>query len=388
MDISAARTIDTIPSTIWPDDLGREVYGVFGFPLDVIDMASVVRRIESADNTSSPFLISTANLNYLVNSQSNFEFRNSLLESDLCTADGMPIVWIPRLLGVPIDERIAGSDIIKALKTSSDPSRRLKVFFFGGPEGVGDAACKNINATAKNMACVGSYFPGYKTVDELSADAIIDRINSSGADFLVVCLGSQKGQAWLQRNHDRIQIPIRVHLGAAVKYEAGIIKRAPLSLQKRGLEWLWRIKEEPNLFGRYLVDGLLLIRLFFSRVIPLYIFDRWSRLRFDRKIQNLFVARSEDEEAITLRLTGAATARHVNDALPYFQEALIAEKPILINFADIGRIDARFIGLLLMLRKQLNKRQLSLRFGEVPLRIRTIFQLSGFGFLLRSEPEM
>jgi N-acetylglucosaminyldiphosphoundecaprenol N-acetyl-beta-D-mannosaminyltransferase len=264
----------------------------------------------------------------------------------------------------------------------------LKVFFFGAPEGVADAACQNINATAKNMTCVGAYYPGYATVDELSTNAVIDRINSSGADLLVACLGSQKGQTWLQRNHDRLQIPIRIHLGAAVKYEAGVIKRAPVSLQRRGFEWLWRIKEEPNLFGRYLKDGLVLLQVLFSRIVPLYLFDRLDRQRFRRKMQNLLVARSEDDATITLHLAGAAIARHVNDALPHFQEALLAEKPIIINFADIKLIDARFIGLLLMLRKQLNKRQLPLRFGEVPLRIKTIFQLSGFGFLLRTEPEM
>ena len=102
---------------VWPDDLTREVYGVLGFPLDVVDMATVLRRIRNADENAAHFLISTTNLNYLVISRRDTEFRKSLLSSDLCTADGMPIVWIPRLLGVPINERIAGSDIIDALKS-------------------------------------------------------------------------------------------------------------------------------------------------------------------------------------------------------------------------------------------------------------------------------
>src|ERR1035437_9862732 len=125
-----------------PDDLTREVYGVLGIPVDVIDMITFLRKIDTAATNLAPFLISTANLNFLVTSRSDAEFRESLLLSDLCTADGMPIVWIARLLGVPIKERIAGSDIFESLKSMQDRTRRLKVFLFGGSEGVAAAACK------------------------------------------------------------------------------------------------------------------------------------------------------------------------------------------------------------------------------------------------------
>src|ERR1700690_1454913 len=99
-----------VTNPIRPDDLTREVYRVLGIPVDVIEMATVLRRIETAASSSAPFLISTAKLNFLVTSRSDAEFRESLLRSDLCTADGMPIVWIARLLGVPLRYRIAGAD--------------------------------------------------------------------------------------------------------------------------------------------------------------------------------------------------------------------------------------------------------------------------------------
>jgi N-acetylglucosaminyldiphosphoundecaprenol N-acetyl-beta-D-mannosaminyltransferase len=369
---------------IWPDDLTREVYGVLGFPLDVVDMATVLRRIRNADDHAERFLISTANLNYLVISRRDTEFRKSLLFSDLCTADGMPIVWIPRLLGVPISDRIAGSDIIDALKSSQDSSSRLKIFLFGGPEGVSDAACQHINATADNMTCVGSYYPGYATIDELSDESIIDMINSSKADLLVACLGARKGQRWLQQNHDRLQIPIRVHLGAAVKYEAGTIKRAPVFMQRWGLEWLWRIKEEPHLSSRYFMDGMVLLHLLLTRIMPLVFLARWHQLTRGRNEQDLMVMCSEHENSVTLSLCGPATARHVSNAIPHFQEALNADKPIIINFTDTDLIDARFIGLLLMLQKQLKKRDLPLALKGVPSRIERILRLNGFGFLLRA----
>src|SRR5664280_1476218 len=230
--------IDTVGNSIRPDDLAREVYGVLGIPVDVIDMPAVLRKIEVATAGNSPFLLSTPNLNFLVTSRLDPEFRESLLISDLCPADGMPIVWLARLLGVPIKERIAGSDIFETLKSARYATQRLSVFLFGGAEGVAAVACSKLNAEPGGMTCVGSFYPGFCTVDEMSTNPIIDSVNSSDADFLVAALGAKKGQAWLLRNHDRLQIPVRVHLGAAINFQAGTIKRAPEHMRKSGLEWL------------------------------------------------------------------------------------------------------------------------------------------------------
>ena len=247
-------------------ELAREVYWVLGIPIDAVDMKTVLRKIEVAVANSTPFLLSTANLNFLVTSKSDAEFRSSLLLSDLCTADGMPVVWVARLLGIPIQGRLAGADIFEALK-STKCSARLKMFLFGGAEGVAATACKKLNSESIGVACVGSYYPGFGAVDEISSDATIRLINASNADFLAVALGAKKGQAWLLKNHDRIQIPIRAHLGATINFQAGTVRRAPQYLQKCGLEWLWRIKEEPELWSRYWSDGMVFLRLLLTQVI-------------------------------------------------------------------------------------------------------------------------
>jgi N-acetylglucosaminyldiphosphoundecaprenol N-acetyl-beta-D-mannosaminyltransferase len=77
----------------------------------------------------------------------------------------MPIVWIARLLGIPVRERVAGSDIFEELKLSSDPSSKLKVFLFGGAEGVAESACKNLNSRSSGLTCVGSLSPGFASVE-------------------------------------------------------------------------------------------------------------------------------------------------------------------------------------------------------------------------------
>ena len=139
----------------------------------------------------------------------------------------MPIVWIARLIGVPVTQRVSGSDIFDALKSEERLARQLKVFLFGGPKGVAAAAARTLNSGPSGLRCVGAMEPGFGTVEQMSQDHIIEEVNASEADFLAVSLGAKKGQLWLHRNHHRLTIPVRSHLGAVINFQAGTVKRAP-----------------------------------------------------------------------------------------------------------------------------------------------------------------
>ena len=129
---------------------------------------------------------------------------------------------------------------------------------------------------------------------------IIDKVNASEADFLAVSLGARKGQLWLHRNHQRLTIPIRAHLGAVINFQAGTVKRAPTWLRAWGLEWLWRIKEEPHLWRRYAHDGWVLLRLIFTRVLPLAVANRWSRFKSQRWPQDLLIRTTHNHDSVTI----------------------------------------------------------------------------------------
>jgi len=363
------------------DDLLREVYGVLGVPLDVTDMAAVLEKTNSAVASRSIFFISTLNLNYLVTSQSDPGFRESLLLSDLCSADGMPVVWAARLLGVPIKDRIAGSDMFDALRLARR-SVPLKVFLFGSGQGVAAAACEKINAEPGGVVCVGSYYPGFGSIDDMSADAIIDLINRSKADFLAVALGAKKGQAWLLKNYTRMQIPVRAHLGATIGFQAGAVKRAPRWMQRLGIEWFWRILEEPQLWRRYFSDGLVLARLLLTRVLPLMALRAWHAFRYRHEKGIFVIERAEDDKSVILSPQGLADAKNINVAVSSFRAAVTANKHVVINFAGTRLIDTRFLGLLVMLDKQLKGRGFRLTFTNIPPHIRRLFRLNGFEFLL------
>jgi len=354
-------------------------------PIDAINMAAVLRRIDAAAASRAAFLISTPNLNFLVNSRSDPQFRESLLDSDLCPADGMPIVWIARLAGIPIRNRIAGSDIFDALKADRSSARPLKIFLFGGADGVAAAAARALNVRPGGLICVGSLYPGFGTVEEMSRDDTIRQINSSDADFLVASLGARKGQQWLQRNHDRLRIPVRAHLGAAINFQAGTIRRAPLMMRKFGLEWLWRIKEEPYLWRRYWNDGLVLLWLLLTCVLPLAIWTGWLRLKYARTGRDLVVNQTHGQESITVSLSGFATARHVDKIISAFKGAVATKQRITLDFSGTHAVDARFLGLLLMLRKKLKGSGANLIFSGMSPRLERLFRLNGLEFLLSSD---
>jgi N-acetylglucosaminyldiphosphoundecaprenol N-acetyl-beta-D-mannosaminyltransferase len=368
-----------IASFALPDDLSREVYSILGMPVDAIGMDAVLRRIRSAAAARTPFLISTPNLNFLVISQLDRDFKESLILSDLCTADGVPIIWIAWLAGIPIKNRIAGSDIFDALKVEHSTAHPLKTFLFGGPDGVAAAASRALNGQPSGLYCMGWLYPGFGSAEEMSRDDIIEDINSSGADFLVASLGAQKGQLWLQRNHHRLLIPVRAHLGASLNFQAGTVRRAPTFIRKLGLEWLWRIKEEPYLWRRYWNDGRALLRLLFTHVLPLAFWTSWLQLRCECS-EDLIVTQVYGFETVTLSLSGRANARHVDKAIPAFREAIATKKQIALDFSNTRTIDARFLGLLLMLKKTLKNTGATPIFVGLSPGLKVIFRLNGLDF--------
>ena len=279
------------------DDLSRDVFGVLGLPIDVIDLESLLQKIDTAVSKKSPFLLSTPNVNFLMMSRSDACFRETLLMSDLCPVDGMPLVWISRLLGIPLQQRLSGSDIFDKLRSRA-VNQKLKVFLFGGAEGVAATLGEKLNDADGGLNCVGVLNPGFGSVEDMSSPAIVHNINASQADLLTVFLSARKAQHWLLENHNRLDIPVRVQLGTTVNLQAGLVRRAPPILRELGFEWLWRIKEEPYLWRRYTKDGISLISLFLTKVLILAFEERMLR----SSKQELQISRIEDSKALRLKL--------------------------------------------------------------------------------------
>ena len=327
-------------------DFQRDVFCLLGLPFDAVTLEGVVDEIQSSAKRRRSLFLSTPNVNYLIASLSDRELRDSVLQSDLSVADGMPVVWIARLLRMPIRERISGSSLFDRLRqVRGDP---MSVYIFGGADGVAEAACRRLNEASSGLNCVGSESPGFGSLDELSANAMIERINASQANFLLLSFSARKGQAWIQRNRSRLTVPVLCNLGATANFVAGSVGRAPAWMQRTGLEWLWRIKEEPQLWRRYFRDGIALIGLLATRVLPYACHLKRHRARAN----DVAAVRADSGEdgSFLIRLSGAWTHENMSPLRHCFSEAASAGKDVTLEMYGVTYVDAAFVALVLLLR--------------------------------------
>jgi N-acetylglucosaminyldiphosphoundecaprenol N-acetyl-beta-D-mannosaminyltransferase len=258
------------------------------------------------------------------------------------------------------------------------------VAFFGGAEGAAQRAAENIAKGASHVIGLVPVHPGFGTLGEMSSDDVIEKINASGADLLSVSLGAQKGQAWLLDNDAKIKVPVRMHLGATVNFQAGLIKRAPRLWQRFGAEWLWRIKEEPKLFRRYWNDGWMLSYLFVTKVLPLALSMRFNERRFgDRP---LHIDWFEQRDVVHIGFKGAALDRYLREMIAPLCDALSCGKHVVFDFCGVDTCDTRFMGMMLTLRVHLDRTGRALKVTSAKNRVRRQFAWNGFGFLIENEP--
>lgn len=351
-----------------------------GLPFDVVDTSSAISALKRAIKEERPFFISTPNLNFLIAAQTDKAFRESVINSDLSVADGMPLIWMARLLKIPLPERVAGSNLMEALFAEKNGSP-IRVYFFGGEPGAGEWACQVINQANAGIRAVGHFCPGFGTIEAMSIDDIIDEINRHEIDFLIVALGARKGQAWIEKNRHQLKAPVISHLGAVINFFAGTVKRAPVWMQRIGLEWLWRILEEPSLWKRYFFDGLRFVKLLVVNVIPYAVWIRFNQKKLN-ETRPVVINTEEDDHNIKIYLIGACIDKTIAELRPVFKECVAKKKNILIDLQAVPVIDGAFLGLCLLLYKHLNEQGCQLSFQNINQQNKRIFRWNLVHFLI------
>jgi N-acetylglucosaminyldiphosphoundecaprenol N-acetyl-beta-D-mannosaminyltransferase len=195
----------------------------------------------------------TPNADHSVMLQENDGLRRAYADADLVLADGMPVVLASRLLRRPLPERVAGSDLVPALLDAAHVDRPLRVYLFGGAPHVTKQAARNIETRWPAVRVVGtdSPPPGFER-DERQNRSILRRIAEVKPDVLIVGLGCPKQELWVYQHRDKIAARFALCVGATIDFLAGEKRRAPVWMQRLGLEWLHRLATEPRrLFRRY-----------------------------------------------------------------------------------------------------------------------------------------
>jgi N-acetylglucosaminyldiphosphoundecaprenol N-acetyl-beta-D-mannosaminyltransferase len=346
-------------------DFSRLVYCLMGIPVDAVSARQAIRKLQGAVRRQDRCFLSTPNLNFLIASLSDQNFRESVIRSDLSVADGMPLVWMARLLGLPVRERVAGSTLFENIGAADDV-KAMRVYFFGGPHGAAALAAEAVNSKSSGMHCVGHASPGFGSIEEMSDPATIDNINQRDPDFLVVALGAKKGQRWIEHNLTVLTARVISHLGAVINMAAGTITRAPLWMQRVGLEWVWRIKEEPALWKRYLGDGAVLTKLLVFNVLPSLYYERIYRRTIADWRATVRLEHSSDTCKVVL--DGQWNDSMLSPLREALAEATIQPCHITVDMSGVEYGDSAFIALLIILYgHQLRVRRQYVLTGVTPI---------------------
>lgn len=218
-------------------------------------------------------VVVTPNVDHLMKLQSDKEFYECYSKADWVLCDSKIVGICSRFLGTPIVEVIPGSSFLPAFYSYHSDNERIKIFLLGAGPGVAKQAMDNINKKTNRKIVIDSYSPtfGFEKNEEECLE-IIQLINRSEANVLVVGVGAPKQEKWIFRYKDKLPgVDIFLALGATLDFEAGNIKRAPIFFQKTYLEWLYRLLMEPKrLWKRYLVDDLPFFWLILKQKIGLY----------------------------------------------------------------------------------------------------------------------
>jgi N-acetylglucosaminyldiphosphoundecaprenol N-acetyl-beta-D-mannosaminyltransferase len=222
---------------------------ISGIDFDAVCRADAVAVCEQALRDNRPLTIGVVNAAKAVSMRDNELLASSVLESDLVLADGQSIVWASRLLGRPLPERVAGIDLFTDLLCSAD-SHGYRVYFLGATEDALERMLAGVMRAHPGLVVAG-YHNGYFDMDTEAA-SIAAQIRASRADMLFVGMTSPRKEIFLARHGDATGTIIRHGVGGSFDVLAGITKRAPRPVQRLGLEWLFRLLQEPTrLAGRY-----------------------------------------------------------------------------------------------------------------------------------------
>jgi len=237
--------------------------------VDAIACQELLAELAARVQRREPTTILFANVAKLVWARRQPALLQALAQADYVLADGQPLVWVARLLGLPLPERIAGVDLMEAMLAMA-AEKAWRVFFLGAPEAVLQQAIANLKARYPGLLVVGAqhgYLPAQET------EQMLARINQSAADLLLVGLDSPRKELWLTRYEEQLKVPVRQAVGGSFEIAAGRRRRAPAWVRRAGLEWLYRMLQDPiRLAPRYLytntVFALLLLQALLRRFWP------------------------------------------------------------------------------------------------------------------------
>ena len=320
---------------------------ILGVAFDNLTIDETVSLIEQMVLSRQSHYLVTANVDFLVQAMHDVELRRLLLNAHLVLCDGTPLLWVSRLLGNPLPERVAGADLTPLLIRMA-AQKGYRLFFLGGTPETSVKAVANLRAQYPDLIISGHYSPPFNPLLDMDHDEIARRIREAKPDFLLVSFGCPKAEKWLGMHYRSLGVPVAIGVGATIDFLAGQVKRAPRWMQRTGTEWIFRLAQEPRrLIRRYAAD----LWYFGAGVL-----GQWWRLRV--RHQKASVASCDSLLAEHPQWLQITPPSQLNLAVVR-RDAVLWEKAVkdgrhcVLNMRGVQSLDSSGIGLLIFLRKRL-----------------------------------
>jgi N-acetylglucosaminyldiphosphoundecaprenol N-acetyl-beta-D-mannosaminyltransferase len=309
---------------------------VLGAPIDDVTISEAVEQIaamvEVGRATGRVHQVATVNVDFLVNATHDPALLTILQRTDLAIPDGMPVVWGSRLIGAPLRERTAGADLVPALAARS-AGAGFSMALWGSAEGVAERAAELLRTAHPDLTIVGQAAPRVGSDGTMAEDEVA-ALREMQADIVCVALGHPKQERWIARYGREVGAPVYIGIGGTLDFLTGVTRRAPMWMQRAGLEWLHRAMSEPRrLAGRYARDLVVFL--------PALARQAWRGRR--REAGQLPMASGPSGSAGRLRLLGPAPLATPEPAV---LTTLVPGGRLDVDVSALERVDNRTLAML------------------------------------------
>jgi N-acetylglucosaminyldiphosphoundecaprenol N-acetyl-beta-D-mannosaminyltransferase len=232
---------------------GIRTRDILGIPIAMTDYAQTMEVMDEMVASREPGYVCAAPVHAVMEAQDDPETYAALRRSTLTVPDGMPLVWAANLLGEGLRDRVYGPELMLRYNERS-AARGHRVWLYGGrDQGSLVQLALSLRRRHPGIKIVGGYSPPFRPLSAEEEAGVVEQINASKPDVLWVGIGVPKQEKWMARMRDSLEVPVMCGVGAAFDFHAGRISQAPRWMQERGLEWTYRIAQEPGrLLPRYL----------------------------------------------------------------------------------------------------------------------------------------
>jgi exopolysaccharide biosynthesis WecB/TagA/CpsF family protein len=234
----------------------RDVVTLLDTPVDRVGLEALDSVLDALLSSGAPHQVITANLDFLAIARRRPSFARVLREADLVLCDGKPLQWAAWLQGHELPDRVTGTDLVLTTARLS-ASSGYRIFLLGATPGVAEAAGRRIEELVPGARIAGHYSPPVWPFDAVENARMVEMVRAAHIDALFVALGAPRQDEWIAEHLEALGVPLCAGVGAVFDFLAGTARRAPRWMQHTGLEWAFRLSQEPaRLWRRYIVQDI------------------------------------------------------------------------------------------------------------------------------------